>query len=296
VQVTCRGTRILLLERIMLLCVQVLLVHYYFFFFFFFYGKKRVYFQWSKYRKRCVLAMERIAAKYGRNLSLSRCCFSYGKNAQLDFLEKSCVSMLFFHVHGFGVYQLGRNQMCPFNPRLAALAKEKHVHGFFGFTCLHLVAAHFSYCVHAHFTARSCMNEDICCLNKERILLLHRVSILALFCVWTKSLICEDAVNRDSTFRVMSVDSACKSEEFQVPCQSFGRSSHPVWTPIYPLFHPCGRCVIPSERQTDKHHPSRQRALFVRTPTLYREASAPACFVRTFQQHVRTPISSRTVL
>jgi hypothetical protein len=39
---------------------------------------------------------------------------------------------------------------------------------------------------------------------------------------------CNDAVNRDSTFRVMSKDSDCKSEEFQVPCQ------------------PSGRCVIPS--------------------------------------------------
>jgi hypothetical protein len=56
------------------------------------------------------------------------------------------------------------------------------------------------------------------------------VSILALFCVWTKLLMCNDAVNRDSTFRVMSEDSAYKSEEFQVPCQ------------------PSGRCVIPSGR------------------------------------------------
>jgi hypothetical protein len=56
------------------------------------------------------------------------------------------------------------------------------------------------------------------------------VSILVLFCVWTKSLICNDAVNRDSTFRVMSEDYACESEEFQVPCQ------------------PSGRCVIPSGR------------------------------------------------
>jgi hypothetical protein len=56
------------------------------------------------------------------------------------------------------------------------------------------------------------------------------VSILALFYVWTKSLMCIDAVNRDSTFRVMSEDSACESEEFQVPCQ------------------PSGRCVIPSGR------------------------------------------------
>jgi hypothetical protein len=56
------------------------------------------------------------------------------------------------------------------------------------------------------------------------------VSILALFCVWTKSLMCNDAVNRDSTFRMMSEDSVCESEEFQVPCQ------------------PSGRCVIPSGR------------------------------------------------
>jgi hypothetical protein len=35
------------------------------------------------------------------------------------------------------------------------------------------------------------------------------VSILASFCVWTKSLKCKDAVNRDSTFRV--------------PCQPSGR-------------------------------------------------------------------------
>jgi hypothetical protein len=41
---------------------------------------------------------------------------------------------------------------------------------------------------------------------------------------------CNDAVNRYSTFRVMSEDSACKSEEFQVPCQ------------------PSGRCVILSGR------------------------------------------------
>jgi hypothetical protein len=41
---------------------------------------------------------------------------------------------------------------------------------------------------------------------------------------------CNDTLNRDSTFRVMSEDSACESEELQVPCQ------------------PSGRCVIPSGR------------------------------------------------
>jgi hypothetical protein len=43
------------------------------------------------------------------------------------------------------------------------------------------------------------------------------VSILALFCVWTKSLLCNDAVNRDSTFRVISEDSASqKNFKFSV--------------------------------------------------------------------------------
>jgi hypothetical protein len=78
------------------------------------------------------------------------------------------------------------------------------------------------------------------------------VSILASFCVWTKSLKCKDGVNKDSTFRVMSVVSACKSEEFQVPCQPSGWSSHPFQKPICPLFHPSGRRVIPSGRQTDQ--------------------------------------------
>jgi len=43
------------------------------------------------------------------------------------------------------------------------------------------------------------------------------VSILASFCVWTKSHKCKDAVNSDSTFRVMLVVSTYKSEEFKFP-------------------------------------------------------------------------------
>jgi hypothetical protein len=50
------------------------------------------------------------------------------------------------------------------------------------------------------------------------------VSILALFCVWTKSLMCNDVVNRDSTFQ-----SEVRTN-YKVPCQ------------------PSGRCVIPSGR------------------------------------------------
>jgi hypothetical protein len=74
----------------------------------------------------------------------------------------------------------------------------------------------------------------------------------------------------------MSDDSTCKSEEIQVPRQLSRRSSHPAQMPLYPLFHPSGRPVIPSESQIDQHHPSGQRAPSVRTPTLYREVSVPA--------------------
>jgi hypothetical protein len=75
----------------------------------------------------------------------------------------------------------------------------------------------------------------------------------------------------------MSEDSACKLEEIQVPCQRSGRSSHPVWTSLFPLFHPSGRRVIPSGCQTVQLHPSRRRARSVRTLTLYREVSVLAC-------------------
>jgi hypothetical protein len=121
------------------------------------------------------------------------------------------------------------------------------------------------------------------------------VSILASFCVWTKSLKCKDAVNRDSTFRVMSVVSACKSEEFQVPCQPSERSSHPVWTPICPLFHPSGRHVIPSGRQTDQYHLSGQSVHSVQTPYCIEKFLCQLASVRTFQHHVRTPPSTRSV-
>jgi hypothetical protein len=118
------------------------------------------------------------------------------------------------------------------------------------------------------------------------------VSILASFGVWTKSLKCKDAVNRDSTFRVMSVVFACKSEEFQVPCQLSGRSSHPVRTPICALFHPSGRHVIPSGRHTNQHHSSGRSVHSVRTPYYIEKFLCQLASVGTFQQHIRTPPST----
>jgi hypothetical protein len=77
------------------------------------------------------------------------------------------------------------------------------------------------------------------------------VSILALFCVWTKSLMCNDAVNKDSTFRVMSKDSACESEEFQVPCQPSGRCVIPSGRPsVYCSIHPDDVSFRPDIRKT----------------------------------------------
>jgi len=116
------------------------------------------------------------------------------------------------------------------------------------------------------------------------------VSILALFCVWTKSLTCNDVVNRDSTFRVKSEDSACELEEFQVPCQQSRRCViRSGCLSVYCSIRPDD---VSFGHQTDKHHLSGRCASSVRTPTSYREAFVPAFSVRTFQQHVRMPISS----
>lgn len=101
------------------------------------------------------------------------------------------------------------------------------------------------------------------------------VSIFASFCVWTKSLMCNDVVNRDSTFRVMSEDS-------QVPYQPSGRSSHPVRTPIFLLLHLFGRCVIPSGRPDSPASSIRTTCFFRPDTSLYREVYVPACSVRTF--------------
>jgi len=112
------------------------------------------------------------------------------------------------------------------------------------------------------------------------------VSILASFCVWTKSLICKDAANRDSTvqskvrriskFPVSRPDDVSSRPDAHLSIAPSVRTMcHPVRTPDSPA----------SSVQTT--------CLFRPDTSLYREASVPACFVRTFQQHVRTPISSR---
>jgi hypothetical protein len=70
--------------------------------------------------------------------------------------------------------------------------------------------------------------------------------LLASFCIWTKLLVCKDAVIRDSTIQSDVRRLCLQVKKSPVPCQLSGRSSHPVRTPICPLFHPSGRRAFPS--------------------------------------------------
>jgi hypothetical protein len=104
------------------------------------------------------------------------------------------------------------------------------------------------------------------------------VSILASFCVWTKSLMSKDVVNRDSTcqsiFRRLCTTK--KIEDFRFPVSrldevSFRPDAH------LSTAYPSGRRVHP-DRTPDRPVSSvRTTYLFRLDPTLCREASVPAC-------------------
>jgi hypothetical protein len=72
------------------------------------------------------------------------------------------------------------------------------------------------------------------CLDRECISRMAKggvVSILASFCVWTKSLVSVKMfVNRDST--IQSTLRRLCTAKISVPCQPSRRSSHPVRTPF----------------------------------------------------------------
>jgi hypothetical protein len=105
------------------------------------------------------------------------------------------------------------------------------------------------------------------------------VSILASFCVWTKSLMCKDAVNRDFTCQSIfrRLYTAKKIEDFSFPV------SRPDDVSSHPDAH---QSTVPSVWTT---------YLFRPDPTLYRELLFQLASVRTSQQPVRTPLSTRTV-
>jgi hypothetical protein len=121
------------------------------------------------------------------------------------------------------------------------------------------------------------------------------VSILASFSVWTKSLMCKDVVNRDSTCQSIFIRlcTAKKIEDFKFPVSrpddvlsrpdahlsiaSFVRTTcHPVRTPDRPA----------SSDQTTY--------LFVQTPHCIEKRLFQLASVQTSQQPVQTSISDRS--
>jgi hypothetical protein len=64
---------------------------------------------------------------------------------------------------------------------------------------------------------------------------------------------------------------------FPIPCQSSGRSCHPVRTLICPLFHPSGRRVLPFGRPDRTCIIRPDDVLSPSGPSLFREATVPAC-------------------
>jgi hypothetical protein len=84
----------------------------------------------------------------------------------------------------------------------------------------------------------------------------YMIVILASFCVWTKSLMCKDSVNKDSTCQSI-FRRLCTAKKIEDLCFNVSRpddvSSHP------------DDVFIPTWRQTDQHHPSGWRVFSVRT-------------------------------
>jgi hypothetical protein len=119
-------------------------------------------------------------------------------------------------------------------------------------------------------------------LNKSNISSNTFVSILASFCVWTKSIVCVKLLHRDST-----IQKCFRVRRISIPCQPSGR---PFVT-------------VPSVRTTCHIVQTPNRPSIIRPddvslrpdPPLCREGSIQLASVRTFQQHVRTPLSTRTV-
>jgi hypothetical protein len=96
-----------------------------------------------------------------------------------------------------------------------------------------------------------------------------------------------------------------------VLCQPSGQSCHPIWMPIYPLFHPSGRRAIPSRCPTNQASSVRTTCHSIRThdrpsiirpddvtfcpdAPLYREASVPAC-IRPDVSAARPDASQRSI-
>jgi hypothetical protein len=108
------------------------------------------------------------------------------------------------------------------------------------------------------------------------------VSILASFCVWTKSLMCKDASQGFYYSKVL------QSQKIFSPLSAI-RTIEPSRPDAHQsLFH--------TVRTPDRPSIIRPDDVSLRPdPPLCREGSIQLASVRTFQQHVRTPLSIRTV-
>jgi hypothetical protein len=95
--------------------------------------------------------------------------------------------------------------------------------------------------------------------------------LLASFCVWTKSLVCKDAVLQGiPLFRRISEDSVYKSENIRFPVSRSDDRAIPSGRPsVYCSIRPDDVPYHPDASQT-KHHPSGRRAFSVRTSTISR--------------------------
>jgi hypothetical protein len=113
------------------------------------------------------------------------------------------------------------------------------------------------------------------------------VSILASFCVWTKSLMCKDVVNRDSTCQSFFRGLCIEDRSFQIPCQLSRRS-------VIPSGRPPVHCSIRLDDVSSRPD-ARQTSIIRPDPTLCRGVSVPAVSVRTSQQPVWTPLGTRLV-
>jgi hypothetical protein len=90
--------------------------------------------------------------------------------------------------------------------------------------------------------------------------------------VFGQNHLCVTMLHRDST-----IQKCFRVRRFSVPCQTSGRSSHPVRTTI------CHCSIRPDD------------VSLCPNPPLCREGSIRLASIRTFQQHVRTPLSTRSV-
>jgi hypothetical protein len=86
-----------------------------------------------------------------------------------------------------------------------------------------------------------------------------------------------------------------KDKIFQFPCQPSGRHVIPSRRPSVHCSIRPDDVFIPTERQTDQHHPSGRRIFSVQTLHCIEKLQFQLASVRTSQQPVRTHISTRTV-